>query len=77
VLASDKLNFHDLHPFTSDFHTQGKLSGVLVNLNPDTPEDCIILFMPIHESNGLVTGWWTHETDGGEVDHGTCSGPGY
>lgn len=75
VLASDKLNVHDLHPFTSDFDVESKSPVAIVDLNPDEPDDQITVFMPISETNAPVSGWWGYATDAGEVDHGTFTGP--
>jgi len=45
------LGVHDLHRFKCDTETSGKQSGTLVNLNPDQPDDFIVLFMPYSETN--------------------------
>lgn len=73
VLASDKLNVRELHPFTGC--RDMKSDANTLNLNPDEPDDYIILSMPISEANGPVKGWWDYATDAGGVENGTFYGP--
>jgi hypothetical protein len=75
VLASDKLNVHELHRLKCDIDLTNDPLVTLVNLNPDQPKDFIILFIPFSETNGPVRGRWCYDTDAGTVDSGTFYGP--
>jgi hypothetical protein len=73
VLASDKLKstyFSHHFNFSRD---PKKPSVAIIDLNPDEPDDCITLSMPV--SNQPVTGQWVYATDAGTVESGTFKGP--
>ena len=71
VLTSDKLNV-GFAEFTCH-RDPGNPSVANINLNPDEPDDCITLYMPV--SNQPVTGNWVYSTGGVTVDSGTFTGP--
>jgi hypothetical protein len=71
VLACDKLKVNSA---SFVFHRDPKRPLVAtINLNPDEPDDCITLSMPV--SNQPIIGQWVYTTNGGTVDSGTFKGP--
>lgn len=79
ILASDKLNVHDLHRLACGIGARvpipSRFFPVQISLYPDDPSNQITLFMPLSERNERVRGKWIHETDAGEVESGTFAGP--
>ena len=74
-VASDKLNVPILHRLICH-HKPDQPATALINLNPDDPEDYIVLFMPISDEPAeSIIGRWVYATDGGEVASGTFTGP--
>ncbi len=72
VLPSDKLNVPHLCELTCKSDSEHP-SEAIINLNPNMPDDYIVLFLPLPDSGEPITGHWVYATDGGEVDSGTFS----
>ena len=72
LLASDKLHTSGLHRLTCQRDPK-QSSVAIVELNPDQPDDYIVLSMPLWGES--VTGQWVYATDSGIVDSGIFTGP--